>query len=126
MSYEHIPDTVRTLIADRLDSVPELEAVLLLRQDATHEWTPDEAGRRLYVSTTVAAHVLAQLHAHGFLTERAGAYRYAPHGPAIADAVDQLATTWARHLVAVTNLIHAKASPNARAFADAFRFRKPT
>ena len=61
MPNESIPSVVRQLIADRLDSIPELEAVLLFREDATHHWTADEAGRRLYVSTTVATYILERL-----------------------------------------------------------------
>lgn len=118
-----LPDPVKRLIAEYIDSVPELEAVLLLREHAHRDWTPTEAGQRLYVSTTVAAHVLAKLEEQGFLTHNEAGYRYAP-GPEIRPAVDQLAEAYARHLVEVTHMIHKKPPQSIRQFADAFRFRK--
>jgi len=118
-----LPDPVRRLIADHIDSVPELEAVLLLRDHAEHDWTPSEAGQRLYVSTTVANHVLAKLAERGFLSKGESGYRYAASAE-LGKAVDQLAAAYAHHLVEVTRMIHQKPPPSIRQFADAFRFRK--
>jgi hypothetical protein len=125
MPNEHIPDAVRRLIVDRIDSVPELEAVLLLREHPSREWTADEAGRRLYVSTAVASHVLDVLSDRGFCVRNGDGFRYQPESPALGAGVDQLAEAYARHLVAVTNVIHSKPNRNLRDFVDAFRLRKP-
>lgn len=122
---EPIPDPVRRLIAERIDSVPELEALLLLRENRDRDWTAEEAGKRLYVSTVVAAHVLHELAGRGFFVEAGGCWRYGPESPELAAATDMLATTYARHLVAVTQLIHSKPSQNVRDFADAFRLFRP-
>jgi hypothetical protein len=125
MSDDLIPPAVRYLIAERIDSVPELEAVLLFRNDPTRTWTPEEAGQRLYVSTTVAAHVLAELRERGFFAQECERYRYAPASPELAAVLDDLAAAYSRQLVAVTQLIHAKASRSVRDFANAFRLRRP-
>jgi len=61
----------------------------------------------------------------GFLAHTHDRYRYAPESPDLADTVDALATAYSRHLVAVTEIVHAKPSKGVRAFADAFRLRKP-
>lgn len=126
MTGDLIPNAVRELIAERLDSVPELEAVLLFRENPGRTWTAEEAGTRLYVSTTVAAHVLDTLAGRGFFTATGEAYRYQPESADLAMAVDQLADAYRRHLVAITELIHAKPSRQVRDFANAFRLRKPT
>jgi hypothetical protein len=120
-----IPDTVRRLIAERIDSVPEIEAILLFRDDPNREWTSEEAGRRLYVSTAVASHVLSVLDERGFFVRRGDRYRYAPDSPTLGRVVDELAIAYARQLVAVTQMIHSKPSQNLRDFVDAFRLRKP-
>jgi hypothetical protein len=120
-----IPQVVRTLIAERIDSVPELEAVLLLRDNAKRDWSAEEAGKRLYVSTLVAAHTLRTLHERGFFAESGERYLYEPESQELADAVDALNAAYSRHLVAVTGIIHSKASRNVRDFANAFRVRKP-
>ena len=125
MTDDPISPAVRALLAERIDSVPELEAVLLLREDPTRGWTAEQAGTRLYVSTTVADYILATLAERGFFSPTDDTYRYLPATPEIADAVDQLATAYRRHLVAVTQIIHSKPSRNVRDFANAFRLRKP-
>lgn len=124
MAADEIPEAARRLIAERIDSIPELEAVLLLREYRTREWTAAEAGARLYVSRTVAAHILSVLEARGFFSCTGQAYRYAPSAD-VESAVDALATAYSNHLVSVTHLVHAKPSASVREFADAFRLRKP-
>lgn len=124
MAASGIPDAVRRLIAESIDSVPELEAILLLRDRRDVAWTPEEAGRRLYVSTTAATHILSILADRGLFATDGDTYRYAPIRPEIEDAVDQLAATYAKQLVTVTQLIHAKPSASVREFADAFRLRR--
>lgn len=124
MSDDAIPHVVMSLIADRLDSIPELEAVLLFRESGTH-WTADLAGRRLYVSTTVAAYILERLHENGFLVPDGSGYRYQPDTEELAHAVDQLALAYRQHLMAITHVVHSKPSQSVRNFADAFRLRKP-
>ena len=125
MPTTYIPDDVRALILERIDSVPELEAILLFRDDPRREWTPEAAGRRLYVSTTVAGHVLGVLCDRGFFARTGDGYRYDPESQRLGEIVDQLAIAYSRHLVAVTDLIHSKPSQNLRDFVGAFRLRKP-
>jgi len=121
---DEISDSVKRLIAENIDSVPELEALLLLREHPDHGWTAGEAGARLYVSKHVAAYILNTLAQRGFARETSGSYRYAPATPEIASAVDHLAVDYSRHLIEVTHLIHAKPGASVRSFAEAFRLRK--
>lgn len=124
MQTDEIHEVVRRLIAERIDSVPELEAILLLRDFPDREWTAEEAGQRLYVSKPVATHVLESLSYRGFLTRRGDSFCYKPNSSDLATAVDLLAESYARQLRAVTLLIHNKPSPSVRQFAEAFRLRK--
>lgn len=48
MSAVDIPLDVRRLIAERIDSVPELEAILLFREYRARSWTAAQASVRLY------------------------------------------------------------------------------
>jgi hypothetical protein len=124
MQDTRIPEGVRRLIADRIDSIPELEALLLFRDNRERGWTAEDAGKRLYVSTLVAGYILGILSERGFFSNQGEQYLYAPESPELAAAVDQLATSYSRHLVAVTEIVHSKPSRNVLAFADAFRLRK--
>ena len=124
MPSRNIPPEVRRLILEAIDSVPELEALLLLRDTPAQFWTPDTASSRLYVSRTVAAYTLDVLTQRGFLEETAEGFIYRPVAPEVAQAVDALARTYASALVAVTKLIHGKPGPSVQDFARAFRLRK--
>ena len=124
MASGEIPPEVRRLILEAIDSVPELEALLLLRDTPAQCWTPDSASSRLYVSRTVAAYTLDVLAQRGFLEQTAQGFVYRPVAAEIAQTVDGLARTYAVALVAVTKLIHAKPGPSVLDFARAFRLRK--
>ena len=119
-----IPDAVKRLIAERIDSVAELEAILLLRGERDRWWTALDAGRRLYVSTTVATHTLSVLSERGFLACDGERYRYEPREDDLDAVVDALSTSYSESLIAVTAAIHSKPSQSVRQFADAFRLRK--
>lgn len=124
MTHGVVPDSVRKLIAERIDSIPELEAILLLRQHRGQSWSAEEAGQRLYLSSTVASHVLHLLTERGFLARSLQRYQYAPETPELEATVTLLAETYSKHLIAVTNIVHAKPSAGVRLFAEAFRIRK--
>jgi hypothetical protein len=124
MRDEVLPDAVQRLIADRIDSVPELEAILLLRRTRDRRWTPAQAGERLYVSATMAAHILGVLAERGFLRCDEEQFRYAPENEELDHLVDALAQAYSRALIAVTTAIHAKPSSSVRQFANAFVLRK--
>jgi hypothetical protein len=124
MSVKDVPERVRRLIVDAIDSVSELEALLLFRANADRTWTPEEAGARLYVSELVATHVLAVLATRGFFACEGGRYQYRPVTNDIDEAVTALAAAYATNLIGVTHLIHAKPSVSVLQFAEAFRLRK--
>lgn len=124
MSSAVVPEAVRILIMERIDSIPELEALLLLRQNRAQSWSPEEAGQRLYVSPTVAAHILGLMTERGLFSRVHGRFAYAPETPELDASVALLAETYSKQLIAVTNIVHAKPSANVRLFAQAFRWRK--
>jgi hypothetical protein len=124
MAQPAVPERVRRLILESIDSVAELEALLLLRETAGQPWTADAASARLYVSRTVAAYSLAALAHRHLLEETAEGFIYQPASPGLRDDVSALAIAYSRHLIAVTQLIHAKPGPSVQDFARAFRFRK--
>lgn len=124
MNEREIPEVVRRLIATSIDSVSQLEAILLLRNHRGQSWTAEEAGRRLYVSQTVAAYILAALSERGFFVEEAQGYRFDPRTPETDQAVAELAAAYSRDLIGVTHLVHAKPTPGVLEFAKAFRLRR--
>ena len=120
-----IPDDIRRFVLSRIPSVPHLEAILLMRNEAYQGWDGARLARRLYLVEGAAQPVLEHLHASGVLSrDDAGLYRFDPVDSEVAQLIDRLAVLYAHNLVGVTNLIHSETAKKARRFADAFRWRK--
>lgn len=118
---------MRRLIADSIDSVEELEILLLLLQNPERTWTAESAARELRISPLSAGDRLEELTREALLARVKGgeeAYRYAPGSPALDEAVRGLATAYTERRVTVINLIFSKPVDKIRTFADAFRLRK--
>lgn len=127
MTEPLIPEAVKRLIVDRIDSVAELESLLLLRSEPAHEWDARQLAGRIYVGENEAARLLETLCGRGFFGQgENGFYRYCPDSEALRETVEVLADTYRTRLIPVTKLIHAKSSAGSslQKFADAFRLRK--
>ena len=121
MTGEPVPDDVRDLILRHIDSVAQLEALLLLRAHPAEFGGRPFNSQRLYAPEGDIVRALARLCADGFLTREHETYRYECSAEK-RERVDRLAEAYSRHLIPVTNLIHAKPR-NIRQFSDAFKFR---
>ncbi|SFI30530.1 hypothetical protein [Nitrosomonas sp. Nm34] len=125
MADELIPEEVRQFIIDKIDSVAELEGLLLLRNQAEIEWDSATLARRLYINPQQTQEILAHLHAQGFLAVKENnliSYIYQPNSPELAEMVNRVAEIYAKYLIPVTNLIHNKPQSRVQKFADAFKF----
>ena len=114
-------------IVDHLDTVPHLEALLLIWQNPATGWTTDVLARRIYVSHTVARSVLEDLHKDGVLHSEGHPeplYFFRPEWDAERQLLPRLAELYRRQLVKVTKLIHTKGSTSVREFARAFQLKK--
>lgn len=118
-----VPDDVRAFIVRHIDSVAQLEALLLLRANPEEDWEVGRVAARLYTGEQEVAELLVRLCADGLLTCENDLYRFAGQPPEIREMIDRLAAVYAKHLIPVTNMIHAKPR-RIREFADAFKFRK--
>jgi hypothetical protein len=123
MSDAIIPDDVRDFILGHIDSIAELEALLLLRNYAEQDWTIKAVAKRLYVSEAIAAEVLTRLAAGGLCVCGDECYRYHPSTGEQGATIDRLSDAYAQYLIPVTNLVHNKPA-RIQKFADAFRFRR--
>jgi hypothetical protein len=122
MGDDGIPAELRDFIAKSIDSVGQLEALLLLRGNPEQAWDAAQLARRLYVNEAEAAAIFVHLVEQGFATAEGASCRYDRAGKQI-QIIDQLADAYARQLIPITNLIHAKPR-GIRAFADAFKIKR--
>jgi hypothetical protein len=123
MTEERIPSEVREFILRHIDSIAQLEALFLLRGNPREAWDPKRLSRRLYTSEQETVELLAKLASDGFLRIQEEGFYYECTEDDQRALVDKLADIYARQLIPVTNLIHAKPR-RVRQFADAFRLRK--
>lgn len=123
MAGDLIPEDLREFILGHIDSIAQLEALLLLRRNPNEAWTAATAAQRLYISDSEAISALEHLCARGLLSCSDDRYRLAGESDEDRRMMDQLAEAYARHLIPVTNLIHGKPR-RLREFSNAFRIRK--
>ena len=106
---ETLPDAVRAFVLEYLDSVAELEGLLLVRLSRTQHWNATTLADRLYITDDQARRVLEALHRRELMARAGEAFEYAPASEALRRDVDALAAAYPRFLIAITDVIHAKA-----------------
>jgi hypothetical protein len=126
---EGLGDEVRALLLASIESIAELETLLLLHRDETAVWNAARVAAELRVEPRSAESQLTALAERGLLrpvtdgTERG--WRYGPATPALARAVDALAAAYDERRVSVVEFVYSKpAVDKLRVFADAFRLRE--
>lgn len=120
-------EQIDRFLVDEIDSVPQLEALLLIWNRRPRTWTSADLSRELYVSTDVAHDILRYLAQHHFVAEveeKTGCYTLRLRSEEMEDMLAALDKVYRRELVRISNLIHEKASRALRDFASAFRFKK--
>lgn len=121
---DELPAAIAQFVTLNLDSVAELEALLLVHGTSGERWDVHRLARRLYITDPEAATVLHKLRRRGFVSPDEAGFRYLPQAEALRLDVDALAAAYPRFLIAITQLIHAKPRTALREFSDAFRFRE--
>jgi hypothetical protein len=131
MEQEDIPEDVIRFMIERIDTVPHLEALLLLWESAPGAWSAEDIAVRVYVPPARATQILQDLARQRVAAPEAAdaatameRYRYEASWDETGTMMRKVADTYRRHLVRVANLIHSKASPAVRDFARAFQFKK--
>ncbi len=118
-----IPDPVRKFIAEHIDSVEQLEVLILLRANRDRAFTVSEVNDRIKSSATSVEGRLSDLTGQGFLQHTDRSYRYEA-SPEVDATVADLASAYAERRVSVIELIFSKPTDKLRAFADAFKVGK--
>lgn len=125
MTDEILPKEIKWFLLRHIDSIAQLEGLLLLHKDPDKEWTAKALAHGLFIDESQASAIILRLFEQGFITETENEfYCYQPKSPELADMVNQLADLYRRYLVPITNLIHTKSQSRVQEFANAFRIRK--
>src|SRR5689334_21723604 len=102
MAEDPVPDEIKQFILRHIDSIGQLEALLLLRGKPDEVWNVGTVARRLYIHEQEAAPILTRLTRRGFLVANASehtAYKYQPESVELRQMIDRLADIYSKHLV---------------------------
>lgn len=126
MSSGEITTDIERFIHDNINSVEQLEVLLLLFSPPQKEWSAVEVSQKLYRQPDSVAMRLEDLRDRGVLSVRQEAqllYQYAPN--ARQDAIMRgLERAYEVRKDAIIRLIFTRPPDTLRVFSDAFRIRR--
>jgi predicted transcriptional regulator len=114
-------------ILENLDSVPHLEALMLLWNSRPVRWTCQELASRLYIAPETANDLVRDLVGLGLVTESQDPgpkYSYFPRSEDQDNMMLLVDAAHRRDLIRISTMIHSKTSSAVREFARAFRIKK--
>lgn len=126
MTAGAIDPVVERFLLDSIDTVPHLEALLLLFQSPATVWTDVQLAARIYVSDKQASGILEDLTRRSLIVRiepSPAKYQYVARSPEQSALLDQVAQSYRTQLVQLTRFIHSNASGSVRDFARAFRLK---
>lgn len=127
MNQDALYKEVDEFILEHIDTVPHLEALLLLWNSRPKAWTVEEMASALYVSCGTARNILQGLARRELLVdvdEAPECYRYVSLSDKRDSLIQAVDAIYRRDLIRISRMIHSKAAPGVREFAQAFRFTK--
>jgi len=126
MAEEQPEDSeVDRFIHEEIDSVPHLEALLLIWISRPKEWSADELAKRLYLDNSAAGRILGDLVGRELIATAQGNPKHFRYEPGERDRLfSALEAAYRGDLIRISTMIHRKASPAVLEFARAFRFTK--
>ena len=126
MTEPAISQQVLQFIAEQIDTVPQLECLLLLHQYEARSWLPEEVAARIYISRDTAQGILETLQRRGLAVAEGdpARYRFTSGNSGSQALVAEVAGSYQRYLVPIATFIHSKGSASVREFARAFDLKK--
>ena len=118
---------VDRFILAQIDSVPHLEALLLLFNSRPKTWSSEEMARSLYVRNEVASKILDNLLHRKLIVashEKSDLFFYSSDDEARNAMLQDVDAIYRKEVVRISSMIHSKASAGVRDFARAFRLKK--
>ena len=107
-----------------IDSVGLLELLLLLKNDETRHWTPQQASIELRSAIESTKQRLEKLKVSGLIVSEPAGYHYAPSSEEKRRLVHALSEAYRQRRVSTITLIFQRPPESVMEFADAFRLAK--
>ncbi len=123
-------EQVYRFIFEKIDSVPQLEALLLLWNERPRQRSERELMARLFIGADALRDIMRSLVQNQFVALETvndeTRYAYKPASKEMDELIGAVAATYRKELVRVSKAIHSKAASGAREFGRAFKFKKGT
>jgi hypothetical protein len=122
-----IPANVHRFLKDNIQSISQLELLLLLFQHRQRAWSVSEAAKAQYTAEAMTQAALESLRRLGLVSSSGDPdpqYQYAPDSPELDQLVTELSQLYVERRVTIINLIYSSPLDKLQSFADAFRIRK--
>jgi len=114
---------VDQFIIEEIESVPHLEALLLLWNSRPRKWSLAQMSQALYLSPEQTQPILQDLGQRRLILIESDSFAYNVDYPknAVIETLDKI---YRREIVRISTMIHSKPSASVRAFARAFKLSK--
>lgn len=128
-----LPEDVRALLHEHIETYEQLEVLLLLRRERCGEWTVTGLAARLQLRDELIGSALEGLRTAGLVTITEGApaprFAYRPASPGLDAAAGRLDREYAERPIRIIRLMSANAIERLRTaalhtFADSFVLKK--
>jgi hypothetical protein len=124
---EELRLAVDNFIQERIDTVPHLEALLLLWNARPQSWFCEDIAKALFIDTKAAKLVLHDLVRQKLAqipeSAQTESFSFCPSGTS-ESLMAAVTEAYRRDLIRITRMIHSKPAAAVREFARAFRFTK--
>ncbi len=124
--HDHDESDVDRFVLDYIDSVPHLEALLLLWNSRPKRWSVEDMAKALFLAPQSTKEILDDLVRQRLIAPPSeGLESYCYESDANRDQIiGSVDAAYRRELVRLSRLIHSKPSAAVREFARAFRLKK--
>ena len=119
-----LPARVRDFLLAHVDSIEQLEVLLLLASRPTAALTTVEVSDELRTAPSSAANRLARLREHRLVDELPGDRHRLRADPELGETLRQVADAYRNWRVSVVTLIYSRPSEVVRIFTDSFVIKK--
>ena len=127
-----LPEDVRALLHEHIDSYEQLEILLLLRRERHERWTGEALASRLHLGAELIETALASLRTSRLVEAVEGTratFAYRPANPGLDTAVGRLEREYAERPILIIQQMSANSIERLRTaalhtFADAFVLKK--
>ena len=126
MAESDIPPEILRFLEANIDTVPELETLLMMSRAPERGWLVSEIASHNYITLPRAEDTLNALHRRGLASREStpALFQFTPASAEIRELVADLDRCYQANLARIATFIHSKPSASIREFARAFDLKK--